>query len=112
MPLQLAKELPNAPSASAYCRRQRTEELAVKKELSVLGIEAHDVGWQHIHAEIRRELQSIVEWKAVPAIARHNRASSGQRRKQGTARQVKPYHARHDNPSERVRHGERLPAYG
>ena len=38
---------------------ERTIELAVKKELPVLGIEAHDIGWQHIDGEIRRELRNV-----------------------------------------------------
>jgi hypothetical protein len=31
----------------------------VKEELPVLGIEAHDIGGQHIGGEIRRELQNF-----------------------------------------------------
>src|SRR5215475_6899708 len=71
--LQLAHELPNAQSASAYCGRQCTIELAMKKELPVLGIEAHDIGRQHIDAEIRRELRNVfaVLREAFPVIACH-----------------------------------------
>ena len=57
--LQLANELPKALSTFSYCGRQRTIELAVKKEFPVLGIEAHDIGWQHIDGEIRRELRNV-----------------------------------------------------
>ena len=31
----------------------------MKKELPVLGIEAHDIGWQHIDGEILRELRNV-----------------------------------------------------
>ena len=57
--LQLASELPKALSTLSYRGRERTIELAVKKELPVLGIEAHDIGWQHIDGEIRRELRNV-----------------------------------------------------
>ena len=46
----------------------------MKKELPVLGIEAHDIGWQHIDGEIRRELRNVFAVmlrKAVPVIACH-----------------------------------------
>ena len=46
----------------------------MKKELPVLGIEAHDIGWQHIDCKIRRELQNVFTIllpKAVPVIACH-----------------------------------------
>ena len=72
--LQLANELPKAPSAFSYRGRERTIELAVKKELPVLGIEAHDIGRQHIDGEIRRELRNVFAVmlrEAVPAIACH-----------------------------------------
>jgi hypothetical protein len=59
MLLQFANELAKAPSTFSYCGRQRTIELAVQKELPVLGIEAHDIGWQHIDGEIRRELRNV-----------------------------------------------------
>ncbi len=59
IPLQLANELAKAFSAFCYRGRQCTIELAVKKELPVLGIEAHDVGGQHIDGEIRRELRDV-----------------------------------------------------
>ena len=46
----------------------------MKKELPVLGIEAHDIGRQHIDGEIRRELRNVFAVmlrKAVPVIACH-----------------------------------------
>ena len=58
--LELANELPKALSAFRYCSRQRAKELAVEKELPVLGIEAHHIGWQHIDAEVRREPRNVV----------------------------------------------------
>jgi len=42
---QLANELPKAPSTLCYRSGECTIELAVKQELPVLGIEAHDIGW-------------------------------------------------------------------
>ena len=51
-----------------------TIELAMKKEFSVLGIEAHDIGRQHMNSEIRCELRNVfaVELRmAVPVFARH-----------------------------------------
>jgi hypothetical protein len=42
--LQLANELPKALSALSYRGGECTIELAVKQELPVLGIEAHDIG--------------------------------------------------------------------
>ena len=57
--LQLANEFPNSSSAFAYRGRQRAIEFAVKEELPVLGIEAHDIGRQHIDGEIRRELRNV-----------------------------------------------------
>src|SRR5262245_3459552 len=71
---QLMHKLPNAFSALSYCRRKRTIELAMKEELSILRIETHDIGWQHINGEIRCELRNVfaVELrKAVPVFARH-----------------------------------------
>src|SRR5262249_56375403 len=71
---QLTNELPNALSTLSYCRRQRTIELAMEKELSVLGIEAHDIGRQHIDGEIRCELRNVfavVLRMAVPVIVCH-----------------------------------------
>ena len=44
---------------AADCGGERAVELAVKKELPVLGIEAHDIGRQHIDGEIRRELRNV-----------------------------------------------------
>jgi hypothetical protein len=42
--LQLVNKLPSAPSTFSYCGRQRAKDLAVKKELPVLGVEANDIG--------------------------------------------------------------------
>ena len=42
--LQVTNELPNALFALSYCGGEHTIELAVKQELPVLGIEAHDIG--------------------------------------------------------------------
>src|SRR2546430_906334 len=50
-----------------YC--ERAIELAVKKELAVLGIEAHDLGRQHIDGEIRREPRNILAVMLRNAIA-------------------------------------------
>src|SRR5215510_6793327 len=72
--LQSTHELPNAFSALSYCRRQRTIELAMKKELSILGIETHDIGLQHINGEIRCELWNVLGIEllmTVPVIASH-----------------------------------------
>ena len=57
--LQLASEIPNALAAFRYCGRERTIRFAVKQELSVLRIEAHNVRRHHIDGEVRRELQNI-----------------------------------------------------
>ena len=57
IPLQRANEFAKAPAAFSDCGRQRTIKLAVKKELPVLGIEAHGIGRQQIDREIRRELR-------------------------------------------------------
>jgi hypothetical protein len=46
----------------------------VKKELPVVGIQAHDIAWQHINGEIRRELQNVFAvllCKCVAATACH-----------------------------------------
>ena len=72
--LQLANELPKALSALSYRGGERAIELAVKQELPVLGIEAHDIGWQHIDGEIRRELRNVfavMQRKAASVIACH-----------------------------------------
>src|ERR1700716_2378952 len=69
---QLADELRNALTGS-YRGGQRTIERAVQKEFPVLGIEAHDVGRQHIDGEIRREPRNcfaVVLRSAVPPIVR------------------------------------------
>src|ERR1039457_6116005 len=71
--LQLANEVLKTPSSS-YCGRECTIELAVKKELPVLGVEAHETGWQHIDGEILREPRNVfavMPRKAVSAIACH-----------------------------------------
>ena len=68
---QLANELRNT-LAGAERGRERTIERAVKKELPVLGIEAHHIGRQHVDGEIRRELRNVFAVtlrRAVPAIA-------------------------------------------
>src|SRR5580693_9674275 len=57
--LQLTNELPKAPFTLSYRRGERTIELAVKQEFPVLGIEAHDIGGQHIDGEIRREPRNV-----------------------------------------------------
>jgi hypothetical protein len=57
--LQLADELTKTLSTLAYRGGERTIELAVKKELTVLGIEAHDIAWQHIDGEIRRKPRNV-----------------------------------------------------
>src|SRR4029453_5669653 len=44
IPFQRANKLPKTLSTLASCGSQRAIELAVKKELAVLGIEAHDLG--------------------------------------------------------------------
>ena len=72
IPPQLANELRKALSAFSYGGGEGAIKLAVKKELPVLGIEAHDVGRQHIDREIRRELRNVfagVPRRAGPAIA-------------------------------------------
>ena len=72
--LQVANELPKAPSTLSYRVGERTIELAVKQELPVLGIEAHDIGRQHIDGEIRRELRNVFAvmlCKLVSVIACH-----------------------------------------
>ena len=79
--LQLANELANALSG-ADRGRERTIELAVKKELPVLGIEAHDIGRQHVDGEIRRELRNVFAVtlrRAVPAIACHEAGTRASR---------------------------------
>ncbi len=72
--LEVTNELLKAPSALSYRVGERTIEFAVKQELPVLGIEAHDVRRQHIDAEIRRELRNalaIMRCKLVFGIACH-----------------------------------------
>ena len=62
--------------------RERTIERAVKKELPVLGIEAHDIGRQHVDGEIRRELRNVFAVtlrRAVPAIACHEAGTRASR---------------------------------
>ena len=67
--LQRANELPKTLSTLAYRGSERAIELAVKKELAVLGIEAHDLGRQHIDGEIRREPRNILAVMLRNAIA-------------------------------------------
>src|SRR5262249_14542694 len=70
--LQLANELPKCLAARSDRGGERTIEIAVQKELTVLGVEAYDVGRQHIDGEIRRELRNVLAvGKAAPAIACH-----------------------------------------
>ncbi|MGB7834410.1 MAG: hypothetical protein WBL84_19605 [Xanthobacteraceae bacterium] len=72
--LEPANELANASSTLNDRGRQRAIEFAVKEELAVLGIEAHDVGRQCINGEIRRELRdffAVALCKACPAVACH-----------------------------------------
>ena len=56
---ELAEDVAIAP-ARADRGRERTGELAVEKELAVLGVEADDVRRQHVDAEIRRELRNVL----------------------------------------------------
>jgi hypothetical protein len=69
--LQLANKLPKAPSTFSYFGRQRTKELAVKKELPILGVEADDIGWQHIDCKIRRELRNVFAVLLLKAVPCH-----------------------------------------
>ncbi|HEX3449119.1 MAG TPA: hypothetical protein VHS97_12750 [Isosphaeraceae bacterium] len=71
---QLANEVPKALPTFSYCGRDRAIERAVKKKLPVLGIEAHDIGRQHIDGEIRREPRNVfavTQRKGVLMIACH-----------------------------------------
>ena len=86
--VQLANEILKTPSSS-YCGRERTIELTVKKELPVLGVEANDIGWQHIHGEIRRKPRNIfavMTRKALPAFARRTSFSSRDPRQRSTTK--------------------------
>jgi hypothetical protein len=68
-------ELPKALSAFSDRGGEGAIKFAVKKELPVLGIEADDVGRQHIDREIRRELRNVVAGaprRTCPAITRHD----------------------------------------
>src|ERR1043166_1316745 len=58
-PFQLAHELAKALRALAYRGSKRAIEFAVKKELPVLGIEAHRIGRQHIDGEIGCEPRNV-----------------------------------------------------
>src|SRR5262249_17352956 len=51
-----------APSLAALrdCRSQRAIEFAVQEEFPVLRIEADDILWQQVGAEIRRESQDVL----------------------------------------------------
>ena len=67
--LQVANELPKAPSTLSDRGGERTIELAVEQELPVLGIEAHDIGRQHIDGEIRRELRNVFAVKLCELVS-------------------------------------------
>jgi hypothetical protein len=69
IPFQRAHELAKTLSTLAYRGSECAIELAVKKELAVLGIEAHDLGRQHIDGEIRREPRNILAVMLRNAIA-------------------------------------------
>jgi hypothetical protein len=74
IPFQLANQLPNALSILSYRGGERAIEFAVKQELPVLGIEAHDIGGQRIDGEIRRELRNVFavsQRKLASGIACH-----------------------------------------
>src|SRR5262249_10774756 len=71
-PPELAKDLAKALAAFADRRRERTVELAVEKELPVLGIEGHDVRRQHVDREVRSELRNVLavmQRRTIPGIA-------------------------------------------
>jgi hypothetical protein len=73
IPFHLTKDLAKSLSGT-YRDGERAIERAVKKELPVLGIEAHNVGRQHVGAEILRELRNVlalVQREAGGAIACH-----------------------------------------
>ncbi len=59
LPSQIANELRKALSAFSDGGGERAIKLAVKEELPVLGIEADDIGRQHIDREIWRELRNF-----------------------------------------------------
>ena len=59
--LQVTNEFPKASSTLSYRGGERAIKLAVKEELPVLGVEAHDIGWQHIDGEIRREPRNVFD---------------------------------------------------
>src|SRR5580704_11972435 len=89
--LQLTNELPKAPFTLSYRRGERTIELAVKQEFPVLGIEAHDIGGQHIDGEIRREPRNVfavILCKLDPGIACHEVSTAPCR---SSERQCKAY---------------------
>src|SRR5580704_6957686 len=72
--LEVTNELLKAPSTLSYRVGERAIEFAMKQKLSILGIEAHNIGGQHIDVEIRRELRNAfaVELrKLVSVIACH-----------------------------------------
>src|SRR5262249_50294315 len=60
IPLELANELLKVLSSRSYRRREHAIELAVQKKLAVLGVEAHDIGGQHIDSEIRRKPRNVL----------------------------------------------------
>ena len=57
--LQITNELPKALSTLRYRGGEGAIELAMKQELPIVGIEANDIGRQHIDGEIRRELRNL-----------------------------------------------------
>jgi hypothetical protein len=70
VPNKLTETLFTVPDRGSEC----TIELAVKQELSVLGIETNDIGRHHINGEIRREPRnvfSVILRKLVSEIACH-----------------------------------------
>src|ERR1700722_16946956 len=89
--LELTNELPEALFTLSDRGGERTIELAVKQEFPVLGIEAHNIGGQHIDGEIRcepRKVFAFILCKLDSRIACHEvstrkRASSGKRYNQG-----------------------------
>src|SRR5579885_2019026 len=69
---ELANDL-SETFAGSDCVGHRTIEFAVQKEFPVLGIEAYDIGRQHIDREIRRKLRNVFgleRRKPVTALGR------------------------------------------
>ena len=72
--LQVADQLPKALYTLSYCGGECTIELAVEQKLPVLGIEAYDIGREHVDGEIRRKLRhvfAVMLWKLLSVIACH-----------------------------------------